>query len=178
MTIFASAFDENADVFQVWCGSSAWLECRPVTPEVEGSSPFRTAKQGPTKRLDLVLLYGGSRTLDLVPRGDSHRQVAGGNVKAVRGAAAGSSPFRALLFIEGWSPQTPPLAFGSKYIYHKLPKGKIIPQILPHWPLKVLMREGLRPFHYLLDATDHPKIIIGNPATIQQLLNCQDEYRE
>ena len=23
-----------------WCGSSAWLECRPVTPEVEGSSPF------------------------------------------------------------------------------------------------------------------------------------------
>ena len=26
------------------CGSSVWLECRPVTPEVEGSSPFRTAK--------------------------------------------------------------------------------------------------------------------------------------
>ena len=45
MTIFASAFDESADVFQVWCGSSAWLECRPVTPEVEGSSPFRTAKK-------------------------------------------------------------------------------------------------------------------------------------
>ena len=29
------------------CGSSAWLECRPVTPEVAGSSPVRTAeKQG------------------------------------------------------------------------------------------------------------------------------------
>lgn len=27
-----------------WCGSSVWLERRPVTPEVEGSSPFRTAK--------------------------------------------------------------------------------------------------------------------------------------
>ena len=27
-----------------WCGSSAWLERRPVTPEVEGSSPFRTAE--------------------------------------------------------------------------------------------------------------------------------------
>ena len=81
-------------------------------------------------------------------------------------------------FIQERSPQTPPVAFGSKYIYHELLKGKIISQILPYWPLKVLMREGLRPFHYFLDATDHPKIIIGNPATIQQLLNGQDEYRE
>lgn len=28
----------------IWCGSSVWLECRPVTPEVESSSLFRTAK--------------------------------------------------------------------------------------------------------------------------------------
>ena len=27
------------------CGSSAWLECRPVTPEVAGSSPVRTANK-------------------------------------------------------------------------------------------------------------------------------------
>ena len=51
MTIFASAFDESADALQVWCGSSAWLECRPVTPEVEGSSPFRTANKGMTQRV-------------------------------------------------------------------------------------------------------------------------------
>ena len=60
----------------------------------------------------------------------------------------------------------------------RLPKGKIIPRILPYWPPEVLMREGIRPFHYLLDATDHPQIIIGNPVTIQQLLDGQDEDRE
>ena len=27
-----------------WCVSSAWLECRPVTAEVMGSSPIHTAK--------------------------------------------------------------------------------------------------------------------------------------
>ena len=40
------------------------------------------------------------------------------------------------------------------------------------------MREGIKPFHYLLDATDNPQIIIGNPVTIQQLLDGQDEDRE
>ena len=28
-----------------WCVSSAWLECLPVTQEVTGSSPVRTAKK-------------------------------------------------------------------------------------------------------------------------------------
>ena len=28
-----------------WCVSSAWLECLPVTQEVTGSSPVRTAKE-------------------------------------------------------------------------------------------------------------------------------------
>ncbi len=27
----------------IWSGSSVWLECRPVTPEVAGSSPVQTA---------------------------------------------------------------------------------------------------------------------------------------
>ena len=27
-----------------WCVSSAWLECMPVTHEVTGSSPVRTAE--------------------------------------------------------------------------------------------------------------------------------------
>jgi hypothetical protein len=27
-----------------WCGSSVWLEYRPVTPRVAGSSPVRTAR--------------------------------------------------------------------------------------------------------------------------------------
>ena len=47
MPIFASAFREttrNDGCKIARCGSSAWLERRPVTPEVEGSSPFRTAK--------------------------------------------------------------------------------------------------------------------------------------
>ena len=30
---------------QSWCRSSVWLECLPVTQEVDGSSPFGTAKQ-------------------------------------------------------------------------------------------------------------------------------------
>ena len=29
---------------QSWCRSSVWLECLPVTQEVDGSSPFGTAK--------------------------------------------------------------------------------------------------------------------------------------
>ena len=29
---------------QDWCRSSVWLECLPVTQEVDGSSPFGTAK--------------------------------------------------------------------------------------------------------------------------------------
>ena len=47
MPIFASAFREttrNDGCKIARCGSSAWLERRPVTPEVEGSSPFRTAE--------------------------------------------------------------------------------------------------------------------------------------
>ena len=28
-----------------WCVSSAWLECLPVTQEVTGSSPVRTARK-------------------------------------------------------------------------------------------------------------------------------------
>ena len=28
---------------QSWCRSSVWLECLPVTQEVDGSSPFGTA---------------------------------------------------------------------------------------------------------------------------------------
>ena len=31
---------------QSWCRSSVWLECLPVTQEVDGSSPFGTAKKG------------------------------------------------------------------------------------------------------------------------------------
>ena len=30
---------------QSWCRSSVWLECLPVTQEVDGSSPFGTAKR-------------------------------------------------------------------------------------------------------------------------------------
>ena len=30
---------------QNWCRSSVWLECLPVTQEVDGSSPFGTAKK-------------------------------------------------------------------------------------------------------------------------------------
>ncbi len=32
-----------------WCGSSVWLEYRPVTPGVAGSSPVRTARMKPQK---------------------------------------------------------------------------------------------------------------------------------
>ena len=31
-----------------WCVSSAWLECLPVTQEVTGSSPVRTANYATT----------------------------------------------------------------------------------------------------------------------------------
>ena len=40
MSIFASAFGNET----TWCGSSVWLECRPVTPEVASSSLVRTAR--------------------------------------------------------------------------------------------------------------------------------------
>ena len=40
-SIFAVPKREN----YCWCGSSAWLEYRPVTPGVAGSSPVRTAKE-------------------------------------------------------------------------------------------------------------------------------------
>ena len=43
LRIFASAIEQANCFNATWCGSSVWLECRPVTPEVEGSSPFRTA---------------------------------------------------------------------------------------------------------------------------------------
>ena len=33
----------NYTTFIPWCGSSVWLEYRPVTPGVAGSSPVRTA---------------------------------------------------------------------------------------------------------------------------------------
>ena len=33
---------------QSWCRSSVWLECLPVTQEVDGSSPFGTAKKRDT----------------------------------------------------------------------------------------------------------------------------------
>ena len=33
----------NFTTFIPWCGSSVWLEYRPVTPGVAGSSPVRTA---------------------------------------------------------------------------------------------------------------------------------------
>ncbi len=32
-------------LFKYWSGSSVWLECLPVTQEVAGSSPVRSAKQ-------------------------------------------------------------------------------------------------------------------------------------
>ncbi len=38
--IFATAMTETS---LTWCGSSVWLECRPVTPEVASSSLVRTA---------------------------------------------------------------------------------------------------------------------------------------
>ena len=41
MSIFASAFGNET----TWCGSSVWLECRPVTPEVASSSLVRTARK-------------------------------------------------------------------------------------------------------------------------------------
>ena len=31
------------EINTIWCVSSAWLECLPVTQEVTGSSPVRTA---------------------------------------------------------------------------------------------------------------------------------------
>ena len=37
---------QNIPIFgneNTWCGSSVWLECRPVTPEVASSSLVRTA---------------------------------------------------------------------------------------------------------------------------------------
>ena len=37
----------NFTTFIPWCGSSVWLEYRPVTPGVAGSSPVRTAKYRP-----------------------------------------------------------------------------------------------------------------------------------
>ena len=43
MRTFVSAFRKtDSNIREVRYFS--WLECRPVTPEVEGSSPFRTAK--------------------------------------------------------------------------------------------------------------------------------------
>ena len=36
---------------QSWCRSSVWLECLPVTQEVDGSSPFGTAKKRRSNRL-------------------------------------------------------------------------------------------------------------------------------
>ena len=40
--IFATAMTETS---LTWCGSSVWLECRPVTPEVASSSLVRTAEE-------------------------------------------------------------------------------------------------------------------------------------
>ena len=39
-------FFECRSLNKVWSGSSVWLECWPVTPEVAGSSPVRTASEG------------------------------------------------------------------------------------------------------------------------------------
>ena len=39
-----------------WCVSSAWLECLPVTQEVTGSSPVRTAKKRDFWSLFFVLI--------------------------------------------------------------------------------------------------------------------------
>ena len=40
-------------VANYWCGSSVWLEYRPVTPGVAGSSPVHTAKSTKQKSFGL-----------------------------------------------------------------------------------------------------------------------------
>ncbi len=78
--------------FKLWCGSSAWLECRPVTPEVEGSSPFRTAEKS------FSLLAGTFFFVVLCqnPRPPSPEgkppQAAGGNVKGRMRRSRGFEP--------------------------------------------------------------------------------------
>ena len=42
---------------QSWCRSSVWLECLPVTQEVDGSSPFGTAKKETSNTMPLFLFY-------------------------------------------------------------------------------------------------------------------------
>ena len=46
-----------------WCGSSVWLECRPVTPEVASSSLVRTAE----KQQEIAALFAYI-PLELAPR--------------------------------------------------------------------------------------------------------------
>ena len=59
--IFATAMTKTS--LLTWCGSSVWLECRPVTPEVASSSLVRTAE----KQQEVAALFAYI-PLELAPR--------------------------------------------------------------------------------------------------------------
>ena len=42
---------------QNWCRSSVWLECLPVTQEVDGSSPFGTAKWNDLQNCSIFFVF-------------------------------------------------------------------------------------------------------------------------
>ena len=106
-----------------WCGSSAWLECRPVTPEVASSSLVRTAKKS-VARLTFFVLWL-SRTRDLCPLGDrraasrgiiivAHRPRASVGSSLVRTAEKASSHHLAGRFFILWRcPNSRPLSLGG-----------------------------------------------------------------
>ena len=52
---FAPAKQSNRVLFHGWSGSSAWLECLPVTQEVASSSLVRTAESASRKACAFVL---------------------------------------------------------------------------------------------------------------------------
>lgn len=64
----------------IWCGSSVWLECRPVTPEVESSSLFRTAKCLRIFRGIFCFCRGSATAILLVFRW-SHEQPGSANLQ-------------------------------------------------------------------------------------------------
>ena len=61
---FAPAKQSNRVLFHGWSGSSAWLECLPVTQEVASSSLVRTAHRATPKRL--LFLYPFPKVIDYV----------------------------------------------------------------------------------------------------------------
>ena len=93
MPIFAFAFRKttrNDGCKIARCGSSAWLERRPVTPEVEGSSPFRTAESpGDFSGTFFVYLCTGPAVPVTEPAEVTGTQSSGSSSGASTGSATG-----------------------------------------------------------------------------------------